>query len=75
MQQQQQQPPQQQPTQNNWPMHMGFNQNSNDGGFPPHPNNLPQPQQHKSTGKQNDFQIKALIANSNFISLPFRIRQ
>lgn len=50
---QMQQQQQQQQTQNNWPMHMGFNQNSNDGGFPHHPNNLPQQQQqHKSTGKR-----------------------
>jgi hypothetical protein len=26
-------PQQQQQSQNNWPMHMGFNQNSNEGGF------------------------------------------
>jgi hypothetical protein len=48
-----QMPPQQQqqPSQNNWPgMHMGFNQNSNDGGFPQHPSSQP-PQQHKPTGK------------------------
>lgn len=45
---------QQQQSQSNWPMHMGFNQNSNDGGFPHHPNNLPQQQQqHKSTGKRS----------------------
>jgi hypothetical protein len=43
-----------QQTQNNWPgMHMGFNQNSNDGGFGPHQNNMPQqPQQHKSSGEE-----------------------
>lgn len=44
---------QQQQLQNNWPMqHMGFNQNSNDGGFPHHQNNLPQ-QQHKTSGKSS----------------------
>jgi hypothetical protein len=40
-------PQQQQQSQNNWPMHMGFNQNSNEGGFPQHPNN----QQHKPAGE------------------------
>lgn len=50
MQQQQQQNPMQSNQQ--WPgMHMGFNQNSNDGGFP-HPNNQQQQQQqHKPTGE------------------------
>lgn len=39
---------QMQPQSNNWPMHMGFNQNSNDGGF--NHNLPPQQQQHKSSG-------------------------
>lgn len=36
----------------NWPgMHMGFNQNNSNDGFPPHQNNQQPQQQHKPTGK------------------------
>lgn len=58
-------PPQPQ-SQNNWPMHMGFNQNSNDGGFPPH---QPQPQQqHKTTGEHrfDATELIELIPNGHF---------
>jgi hypothetical protein len=48
---------QQNQMQSNWPgMHMGFNQNTNDG-FPPHQNNQQQPpqQQHKPAGNINNI--------------------
>lgn len=67
MQQQQQNPMQ---SNQQWPgMHMGFNQNTNDGGFP-HPNNQQQQQQqHKPTGEhiiglssiESDYIVKFYI--------------
>lgn len=70
MQQQQQNPMQ---SNQQWPgMHMGFNQNSNDGGFP-HPNNQQQQQQHKPAGKiiwiLSDFSVINMLFFNNFQDL------
>jgi CCR4-NOT transcription complex subunit 4 len=66
---------QQQQLQNNWPMqHMGFNQNSNDGGFPHHQNNLPQ-QQHKTSGFGNSFDQWIDPAIVSFRQYPFNPQQ